>query len=81
MDNQVHAMDNNDSEYLEILNNLIQNWESEVVEFKEAKSHLDDDKVGRYFSVISNEANLREKQYGWLVLGERTYKSGSQWDE
>jgi len=53
----------NQSEYLKILNNLIHNWESEVVEFKEAKSHIDDDKVGRYFSAISNEANLREKQY------------------
>lgn len=71
MDNKEHTNRNNDSEYLEILNNLIDNWESEVVEFKEAKSHLDDDKVGRYFSAISNEANLREKQYGWLVLGVR----------
>jgi ATP-dependent DNA helicase RecG len=40
------------------LDNLIQNWESEVIEFKEAKSHLNHDKVGRYFSAISNEANL-----------------------
>ncbi len=63
--------ENNHSEYLEILTDLIRNWESEVVEFKEAKSHIDDDKVGRYFSAISNEANLREKQYGWLVLGVR----------
>ncbi|MDK2935392.1 MAG: ATP-dependent helicase RecG [Eubacteriaceae bacterium] len=65
------ASENSQSEYLEILENLIQNWESEVVEFKEAKSHIDDDKVGRYFSAISNEANLRGKQYGWLVLGVR----------
>ncbi|MEL7660552.1 ATP-binding protein [Acetobacterium wieringae] len=65
------ARESSQTEYLEILNNLIQNWESEVVEFKEAKSHIDDDKVGRYFSAISNEANLREKQYGWLVLGVR----------
>lgn len=58
MDRKEHTNDKNVSEYLEILHNLIQNWESEVVEFKEAKSHLDDDKVGRYFSAISNEATL-----------------------
>jgi len=71
MNQEYNSIENNQSEYLEILNDLIRNWESEVVEFKEAKSHMDDDKVGRYFSAISNEANLREKQYGWLVLGVR----------
>ncbi|MDE7251096.1 MAG: transcriptional regulator, partial [Lachnospiraceae bacterium] len=29
----------------------------------------DTDKIGRYFSAISNEANLRQQQYGWLVFG------------
>lgn len=41
----------------------------EVVEFKEAKSSYDTDKIGRYFSAISNEANLRQQQYGWLIFG------------
>lgn len=58
-----------DIEYYEILNNLMERWEHEVVEFKEAKSGYDTDKIGRYFSAISNEANLRQQQYGWLVLG------------
>lgn len=44
-------------------------WEYEIVEFKEAKSSYDTDKIGRYFSAISNEANLRQQQYGWLVFG------------
>lgn len=44
-------------------------WEYEIVEFKEAKSNYDTDKIGRYFSAISNEANLRQQQYGWLVFG------------
>ena len=56
-------------EYYEILENLIDRWEHEVVEFKEAKSNYDTDKIGRYFSAISNEANLRSQQYGWLVFG------------
>ena len=44
-------------------------WEYEIVEFKEAKGGYDTDKIGRYFSAISNEANLCQQQYGWLVFG------------
>ncbi|MDO5062772.1 MAG: ATP-binding protein [Peptostreptococcaceae bacterium] len=58
-----------DVEYYEILENLMDRWEYESVEFKEAKSNYDTDKIGRYFSAISNEANLRQQQYGWLVFG------------
>lgn len=58
-----------DIEYYEILENLMERWEHEVVEFKEAKSSYDTDKIGRYFSAISNEANLRQQQYGWLIFG------------
>ena len=58
-----------DIEYYEILANLMERWEYEVVEFKEAKSSYDTDKIGRYFSAISNEANLRQQQYGWLIFG------------
>lgn len=58
-----------DSEYYEILENLMQRWEYEIVEFKEAKGGYDTDKIGRYFSAISNEANLRQQQYGWLIFG------------
>lgn len=32
----------------------------EIVEFKEAKGDYDTDKIGRYFSAISNEENLRQ---------------------
>lgn len=56
-------------EYYEILETLMERWEYEIVEFKEAKSSYDTDKIGRYFSAISNEANLRQQQYGWLVFG------------
>lgn len=58
-----------DVEYYEILEMLMDRWEYEIVEFKEAKSNYDTDKIGRYFSAISNEANLRQQQYGWLVFG------------
>ncbi|WP_312364878.1 RNA-binding domain-containing protein [Sphingobacterium sp.] len=43
--------------------------ENEVVEFKEAKNNYDFTKLGKYFSAISNEANLCGKPYGWLVFG------------
>ena len=55
--------------YAEKLDDLMENWEKEIVEFKEAKSSYDTDRIGRYFSAISNEANLRQQQCGWLIFG------------
>lgn len=43
--------------------------ETEVVEFKEAKTGYDFTKLGKYFSALSNEANLKRKPYAWLVFG------------
>lgn len=54
-----------------ILNKLIENWENEVVEFKEANNNFKQDDIGKYFSAISNEANLKGLQCGWLVFGVR----------
>ena len=59
------------TELLSTLNKLIDNWENEVVEFKEANNNFKVDKIGQYFSAISNEANLKSLQYGWLVFGIR----------
>ena len=56
---------------IEILNKLIDNWENEIVEFKEANNDYKQDKIGQYFSAISNEANLKGVQCGWLVFGVR----------
>lgn len=57
------------AEYYETLGNLIECWEHEIVEFKEAKGQYSEDRIGQYFSAISNEANLAGRQYGWFVLG------------
>ncbi len=57
------------TEYYETLRVLMERWEYEIVEFKEAKGQYSTDKLGQYFSAISNEANLREKQFGWFILG------------
>ena len=62
--------DKNADKYL-TLENLIKNWENEVVEFKEANNDYDKEKIGRYFSAISNEANLKGLQFGWLIFGVR----------
>ncbi len=57
------------AEQYETLQQLMQRWEYETVEFKEAKGGYNEDKIGQYFSAISNEANLKGQQYGWFVLG------------
>lgn len=59
------------AELLRTLYELLENWESEVVEFKEANNDYDKNKIGQYFSAISNEANLKGFQHGWLVFGVR----------
>ena len=43
--------------------------ENEVVEFKEAKRTYDLNKLGRYFSALSNEACLKGLKSAWLVFG------------
>ncbi|MDR2971404.1 MAG: ATP-binding protein, partial [Bacteroidales bacterium] len=49
--------------------------ENEVVEFKEAKSQFDKDKLGQYFSALANEANLKGQKQSWLVFGVSNNKS------
>lgn len=56
-------------EYLKILQQLLAHSENEVVEFKKAENSFDFDDLGRYFSALSNEANLREHPFAWLVFG------------
>ena len=56
---------------LDKFNTLIATWENEVIEFKEAKDNFDTDKIGRYFSALSNEANLRDLDEAWLIFGVR----------
>ena len=53
----------------DLLNALIADWESEVVEFKRASRDFSTSDIGRYFSALANEANLRDRARGWLVFG------------
>jgi ATP-dependent DNA helicase RecG len=52
-----------------LLHTLIKQWESEVVEFKQAGNDYSTDRIGEYFSALSNEANLRGQEKAWLVFG------------
>ncbi|HJS00195.1 MAG TPA: RNA-binding domain-containing protein [Flavobacterium sp.] len=56
------------------LKNLINHFrnqisETECVEFKEAKTQYDFAKLGKYFSALSNEANLKGQDSAWLLFG------------
>ena len=43
--------------------------ETEWLEFKEAKRNFHFDDLGKYFSALSNESNLKNKNCGWLIFG------------
>jgi ATP-dependent DNA helicase RecG len=43
--------------------------EIEWIEFKEAKNDFHFDRLGEYFSALSNEANLKEQPWAWFVFG------------
>ena len=49
--------------------------ETEVLEFKEAKFNYDTDKLGRYFSALSNEANLKGNDRAYLLFGVKNDKT------
>lgn len=60
----------NEQQLQEVLDNLLSlPAETEVVEFKEAKNNFDFKDLGKYFSALSNEANLQGKACGWLLFG------------
>jgi len=48
--------------------------ENEIIEFKEAKTGYDFNRLGKYFSALSNEANLKGKPFAWLVFGVENKK-------
>ena len=72
-------------EIYQIFNNLRYHHENEVVEFKKAENSFSFDELGKYFAALSNEANLRDKDFAWLVFGvhdktreilDTSYKNG-----
>lgn len=52
-----------------LLAELIARWENEVVEFKNVGDSYSTTDIGKYFSALANEANLRNQERAWLVFG------------
>ena len=66
------VFDKSNSELLELLSTLLAlPHETEWLELKEAKTRYNFDKLGRYFSALSNEARLKSRPCGWLIFGVR----------
>lgn len=53
----------------DIFESLRFHYENETVEFKKAENNFDFDTLGKYFSALSNEANLHHHEFAWLVFG------------
>jgi ATP-dependent DNA helicase RecG len=51
------------------LDTLIAEWENECVEFKDANDNFSTSEIGKYFSALANEANLRGRESAWLIFG------------
>lgn len=63
-------------EITQILDKLLSlSAENEVVEFKEAKNSFSKDDLGKYFSALGNEANLKELQQAWFIMGIKNDKT------
>lgn len=58
-----------DTQLKEKISQMLESFESEVIEFKEARTNYSFNDIGKYFSALSNEANLRGLQEAWLVFG------------
>jgi ATP-dependent DNA helicase RecG len=59
----------NPSELNSLLHSLISRWENETVEFKNVGDSYSTSDIGKYFSALANEANLRGNDRAWLVFG------------
>ena len=56
-------------ELKEKIHEMLKDFETEVVEFKEANNSYSFKDIGKYFSALGNEANIRGKSEGWLIFG------------
>ncbi|MBQ9812128.1 MAG: putative DNA binding domain-containing protein [Thermoguttaceae bacterium] len=59
----------NQSELSATLREILAHPETELVEFKEARTNYDFNSIGQYFSALSNEANLYGRREAWLIFG------------
>lgn len=58
-----------ETELIHLLDQLRGSHETEVVEFKKAETSYEISEIGKYFSALCNEANLKGLSSAWLVFG------------
>lgn len=58
-----------EEQLVEKIREMIDDFENEVVEFKEARTNYSFKDIGKYFSALGNEANIRSKKEAWLIFG------------
>lgn len=58
-----------DKQLIEKIRKMIIDFEDEVVEFKEARTNYSFKDIGKYFSALGNEANIRGFKEAWLIFG------------
>lgn len=63
-----------DMQLKEKIVDMVDSFENEVVEFKEARSNFSFNDIGKYFSALSNEANLHGLPEAWLIFGISDHK-------
>ncbi len=66
-----------DTELKSKIHDMVRDFENEVVEFKEAGSNYSFKEIGKYFSALGNEANIRGKSEAWLIFGITNKKNFS----
>ena len=63
-----------DQQLIKKIKKMIIDFENEVVEFKEARTNYSFKNIGKYFSALGNEANIRGKKEAWLIFGVNDQK-------
>ena len=58
-----------EQQLIEKIRKMIIDFEDEVVEFKEARTNYSFKDIGKYFSALGNEANIRGFKEAWLIFG------------
>ena len=58
-----------DQQLVKEIRKMIVDFEDEVVEFKEARTNYSFKDIGKYFSALGNEANIRGLKEAWLIFG------------
>ena len=58
-----------DQQLIGKIRKMIIDFEDEVVEFKETRTNYSFKDIGKYFSALGNEANIRGFKEAWLIFG------------